>query len=47
MLQGNRGRHSLSPKGDKPNGADGHRARLRHRLLDGDGDALLDHKLVE
>jgi DNA repair protein RadC len=33
--------------GDKPNGADGHRARLRHRLLDGGGDALLDHELVE
>ena len=32
---------------DKPNGADGHRARLRHRLLDGGGDALLDHELVE
>jgi len=33
--------------GDKPNGADGHRARLRHRLLDGGGTALLDHELVE
>lgn len=33
--------------GDKPNGADGHRARLRHRLLDGGGEALLDHELVE
>jgi DNA repair protein RadC len=33
--------------GDKPNGADGHRARLRHRLLNGGGDALLDHELVE
>ena len=33
--------------GDKPTGADGHRARLRHRLLDGGGDALLDHELVE
>ncbi|GAA4008052.1 RadC family protein [Sphingomonas humi] len=33
--------------GDKPNGADGHRARLRHRLLEGGGDALLDHELVE
>jgi len=33
--------------GDKPNGADGHRARLRHRLLDGGGGALLDHELVE
>jgi len=33
--------------GDKPNGADGHRARLRQRLLDGGGDALLDHELVE
>jgi DNA repair protein RadC len=33
--------------GDKPNGADGHRARLRQRLLEGGGDALLDHELVE
>jgi DNA repair protein RadC len=33
--------------GDKPNGADGHRARLRQRLLDGGGDALLDHELIE
>ena len=33
--------------GDKPNGADGHRARLRQRLLDGGGNALLDHELVE
>jgi DNA repair protein RadC len=40
-------RHSLSFMGDKPNGADGHRARLRHRLLEGGGDALLDHELVE
>ena len=32
---------------DKPNGAEGHRARLRQRLLDGGGDALLDHELVE
>ncbi len=39
--------HSLLVMGDKPNGADGHRARLRHRLLDGGGDALLDHELVE
>jgi DNA repair protein RadC len=33
--------------GDKPNGADGHRARLRQRLLEGGGNALLDHELVE
>jgi len=33
--------------GDKPNGADGHRARLRQRLLEGGGDALLDHELIE
>jgi len=33
--------------GDKPNSADGHRARLRQRLLEGGGDALLDHELVE
>ena len=32
---------------DKPIGADGHRARLRQRLLEGGGDALLDHELVE
>ncbi len=47
MLRLAPGRHSLSGMGDKPNGADGHRARLRHRLLDGGGDALLDHELVE
>lgn len=28
-------------------GNDGHRARLRQRLFDGGGDALLDHELVE
>jgi len=33
--------------GDKPTSADGHRARLRLRLLEGGGDALLDHELVE
>jgi DNA repair protein RadC len=33
--------------GDKPNSADGHRARLRQRLLGGGGDALLDHELIE
>ncbi len=33
--------------GDKPKSSDGHRARLRHRLLDGGGNALLDHELVE
>lgn len=38
---------TLSLMGDKPNGADGHRARLRQRLLNGGGDALLDHELVE
>ena len=29
------------------NPASGHRARLRQRLFDGGGDALLDHELVE
>jgi DNA repair protein RadC len=33
--------------GDKPKSSDGHRARLRQRLLDGGDDALLDHELVE
>jgi DNA repair protein RadC len=47
MLHQPASRHSLLAMGDKPNGADGHRARLRHRLLDGGGDALLDHELVE
>jgi DNA repair protein RadC len=38
---------NLLPIGDKPIGSDGHRARLRQRLLDGGGDALLDHELIE
>ena len=32
---------------DAPTNASGHRARLRQRLFDGGGDALLDHELVE
>jgi DNA repair protein RadC len=32
---------------DAPPDAAGHRARLRQRLLEGGGDALLDHELVE
>ena len=32
---------------DDPNLASGHRARLRQRLFDGGGEALLDHELVE
>jgi DNA repair protein radc len=32
---------------DLPSDASGHRARLRQRLFDGGGDALLDHELVE
>lgn len=32
---------------DNPNGAGGHRARLRQRLFEGGGKALLDHELVE
>ncbi len=38
---------NLLPQDNKPVGSDGHRARLRQRLLDGGGDALLDHELVE
>ncbi len=30
-----------------PHDATGHRSRLRARLLDGGGDALLDHELIE
>lgn len=37
----------LCPMGDTPKASEGHRARLRQRLLDGGGDALLDHELVE
>ena len=37
----------LLPEDNKPIGSDGHRARLRQRLLDGGGKALLDHELVE
>ena len=33
--------------GDNPTDSSGHRARLRQRLLDGGGNALLDHELVE
>src|SRR5687767_12853634 len=47
MLRRRADPHSVAGMGDKPNGADGHRARLRHRLLDGGGEALLDHELVE
>ena len=32
---------------DAPIDASGHRARLRQRLFDGGGGALLDHELVE
>ncbi len=32
---------------DRPTDASGHRARLRQRLFDGGGRALLDHELVE
>lgn len=32
---------------DAPPDAAGHRARLRKRLLEGGGDALLDHEIVE
>jgi DNA repair protein RadC len=32
---------------DSPTGSGGHRARLRQRLFDGGGKALLDHELVE
>jgi DNA repair protein RadC len=35
------------PMGDQSFDGTGHRARLRGRLLDGGGDALLDHELVE
>ncbi len=38
---------NLLPHDNKPASNDGHRARLRQRLLDGGGDALLDHELVE
>ena len=38
---------SLLPVGDNPTGAEGHRARLRQRLLDSSGEGLLDHELVE
>ena len=37
----------LLPNDNKPVGTDGHRARLRQRLLGGGGEALLDHELVE
>jgi DNA repair protein RadC len=32
---------------DQPSNASGHRSRLRQRLFDGGGKALLDHELVE
>ncbi len=32
---------------DPPTDGTGHRARLRQRLIDGGGEALLDHELVE
>jgi DNA repair protein RadC len=32
---------------DQPSDASGHRARLRQRLFDGGGKALLDHELIE
>src|SRR4051812_30994487 len=32
---------------DQPSDTAGHRDRLRKRLLDGGGDALLDHELIE
>ncbi len=39
----------MSVPAPKPAATDGtgHRARLRQRLLDGGGDALLDHELIE
>lgn len=37
----------LLPPDNKPVGAEGHRARLRRRLLEGGETALLDHELVE
>src|SRR6185503_2111631 len=33
--------------GDQPTDSAGHRARLRQRLFEGGGKALLDHELVE
>jgi DNA repair protein RadC len=35
------------PASDNPNDAEGHRARLRRRLLESGGEGLLDHELVE
>ena len=32
---------------DQPSNASGHRSRLRQRLFEGGGKALLDHELVE
>jgi len=33
--------------GDKSDDTQGHRGRLRERLLQGDGNTLVDHELVE
>ena len=43
------GAHAVSPPGalPGPHAGSGHRARLRQRLFDGGGKALLDHELVE
>lgn len=38
---------SLLPPDNKPSDNEGHRARLRRRLLESGGDGLLDHELVE
>ncbi|HWK35050.1 RadC family protein [Sphingomonas sp.] len=38
---------ATKPVSSVPPDASGHRARLRQRLLEGGGDALLDHELVE
>ena len=38
---------SLLPASDNPTGTEGHRARLRRRLLESGGEGLLDHELVE
>jgi DNA repair protein RadC len=38
---------SLTAMADAPLDGAGHRARLRQRLFDGGGEALLDHELVE
>ena len=45
---GDKAQASDEPKPSSgPKASDGHRARLRQRLLGGGGDALLDHELIE